>query len=259
MIGKFIAAGRTADIYEWETGYVLKLFHNWMSAEDIEYEFQMAHAVHSSGLAPSVKPMVQHEGRNGLIYERVEGHSMFEIFKRSIWRSYWLARKMADMHFQLHQSSVQSTLPGLKTKLERKLQNATALPSSFRQRLTEKLASLPEGNRICHGDFHPGNIMLNGDEGKVIDWIDASRGNPLADVARTSILLLGAAGTFPNPLLRTIVVWFHSIYLKHYFSLQKNGESEYRVWLPIVAGARLSEGISELEPWLLKQAGIDLN
>lgn len=254
MIGKFIAAGRTADIYEWESGYVLKLFHDWMTVEDIEYEFQMAQAAYSSGLAPLVKPIVQHEGRNGLVYERVEGSSMFEIFKRSIWRSYWLAGKMADMHFQLHQSSVQSTLPDLKLKLERKLQNAGALSSPLRKRLMERLAVFPEGDRICHGDFHPGNIMLDGEDGKVIDWIDASCGNPLADVARTSVLLLGTANSVPNPMLKVIVTWFHSVYLKHYFSLRKDGRAEYQLWLPVVAGARISEGITELEPWLLQQA-----
>jgi Ser/Thr protein kinase RdoA (MazF antagonist) len=254
MIGKFLAAGRTADIYEWETGYVLKLFHTWMPVEDIEYEFRMAQAVHSSGLAPLVKPMIEHDGRTGLIYERVAGHSMFEIFKGSIWKIYGLAQRMADMHFQLHRSHIESTLPPLKLKLERKLQNASALPTSLQKRLIEKLADFPDGDRICHGDFHPGNIMLDGADGKIIDWIDASRGNPLADVARTSILLLGAVSTFPNPFLRMTISWFHAVYLKRYFSLHKSGEAEYQLWLPIVAGARLSEGISELEPWLLEQA-----
>jgi len=28
-IGKFLAAGRTADIYEWEPGFILKLFNTW--------------------------------------------------------------------------------------------------------------------------------------------------------------------------------------------------------------------------------------
>lgn len=254
MIGKFLAAGRTADIYEWEAGYVLKLFHEWMPVEDIEYEFRMTQTVHSSGLAPLVESIIQYEGRNGLIYERVDGRSMFEVFTRSIWRTYWLARNMADMHFQLHQSHVGTDLPPLKYKLEKRLQNVRPLTDLLRQRLIDKLAAFPDGDRICHGDFHPGNIMVDGGRSKIVDWIDASRGDPLADVARTSVLLLGAAATFPNPFFRWVITRFHSIYLKRYFSLRKSGEPEYRLWLPVVAGARLSEGISELEPWLIKQA-----
>ncbi len=256
MIGRFLAAGRTADIYEWNPGRVLKLFHTWMPVEDIEYEFRMAQAVYISGLAPQVFPMIQHDGRNGLIYERVQGRSMFEIFKRSLWKLQPLAQKLADMHFQLHQSHVESTLPPLKNKLEKKLQHANALPDRLKQQVSEKLAAFPEGDRICHGDFHPGNIMLNGSAAKIIDWIDASRGDPLADVARTSVLLLGAASTLPNPLLRAVLNRFHAVYLERYFSLRQSGQEQYRLWLPVIAAARLSENISELEPWLLKQANL---
>jgi hypothetical protein len=41
---------------------------------------------------------------------------------------------------------------------------------------------------------------------------------------------------------------------KGYFSLRPGGESEYSRWLPIVAAARLSENIPELEKWLVAQA-----
>jgi hypothetical protein len=47
---------------------------------------------------------------------------------------------------------------------------------------------------------------------------------------------------------------FHSSYLKNYFALRPGGKEEYHRWLPIVAGARMSENIPELETWLMKQA-----
>jgi hypothetical protein len=47
---------------------------------------------------------------------------------------------------------------------------------------------------------------------------------------------------------------FHSIYLRTYFQLRPGGEAEYRRWFPIVAAARLSENMPELENWLLKRA-----
>ena len=86
--------------------------------------------------------------------------------------------------------------------------------------------------------------------------MDAARGNPLADVARTSIIFLGATETeeIPNPFVRVLVKVFHSIYLSHYFRLRPGGEAEYSRWLPIVAGARLNENIPELEKWLVQQA-----
>jgi aminoglycoside phosphotransferase (APT) family kinase protein len=123
--------------------------------------------------------------------------------------------------------------------------------------LLDALHSQPEADRVCHGDFHPANLLISGNEANIIDWIDASRGNPLADVARTSIILRGAVenAQVSNPLLKMLVKLFHSIYLSQYFRLRQGGREEYRRWLPIVAAARLDEGIKELEPWLIEQAG----
>jgi len=44
------------------------------------------------------------------------------------------------------------------------------------------LAQLPIANTVCHGDFHPDNIMLTPTGPIVIDWIDATQGHPAADI-----------------------------------------------------------------------------
>jgi aminoglycoside phosphotransferase (APT) family kinase protein len=117
------------------------------------------------------------------------------------------------------------------------------------------LEGLPGGERLCHNDFHPNNIMLTREDEIIIDWGDASLGNPVADVARTSIICLGAAATeqIPNPFHKLLFRFFHGIYLRRYFQLRPGLESQYRAWLPVVAAARLSEEIPEIENWLADQ------
>ena len=44
-----------------------------------------------------------------------------------------------------------------------------------------------------------------------------------------------------------------------YFRLRPGGKQEYRRWLPVVAAARLEEGIRENKKWLIEQATKDLN
>ena len=126
----------------------------------------------------------------------------------------------------------------------------------MKPKLLDVLQSLPDGDRVCHGDFHPANVLITKNDSTIIDWIDASRGNPLADVARTSIITLGAVASsqIPHPVLKVFVRVFHSAYLKHYFRLRPGGKDEYRRWLPVVAGARLNENIPELEKWLVGMA-----
>lgn len=256
---KPLARGRTADVHAWEEGTILKLFHNWFSLEDIEYEQRIARAVHASGVkSPAVRELVQVEGRNGLVYERVAGVSMLEMFQRKPWRAPPLGRMLAELHAQMHECVFEAEVPDQRSRLRRKIDRADALPTPLKAALLTSLHSLSEGDRVCHGDFHPDNVLMEGNDATVIDWIDASRGEPLADVARTSVILLGAAASsqVANPLFKVLVRNFHSAYLKQYFHLRPGGEREYRRWLPIVAGARLSEGIQELEKWLVTQVNM---
>lgn len=257
-LDKPIAHGRTADVHHWDERYILKLFHNWFELPNIEYEYKIARAVYASGVkAPAVKELIQVQGRNGLIYERVAGEPMFDVLQRKPWMAFKYARILANLHVQMHECIFDApNIPEQRKRLQNKINHADALSTSLKTTLLNALQSLPEGNRVCHGDFHPANVLVLGNDANVIDWMDASRGNPLADVARTSIIALGEAesGELTNPLMKGFIKLFHSIYLRHYFRLRPGGEDEYRRWLPIIAGARLSERIPELEKWLVKEA-----
>lgn len=256
-----IAYGRTAEIYAWQDGQVLKLFYDWFGLEDIKYELPIAQAVYTSGLpVPSVGEIIRINDRTGLIYQRVEGVSMLEMMSRRPWNGYRYARRMAELHVEMHASTIQADIPTQRQKLINKICHAEALPADLRSKTLAVLETMPEGNRLCHGDFHPGNIMIMGQDEMIIDWIDTSIGNPLADLARTTIISLGALENdqIQNSLLKVITRIFHTIYIRHYFLLRPGGEHEYSRWLPIIAAARLSENIPELEKWLIAQAEMAL-
>jgi uncharacterized protein (TIGR02172 family) len=257
-LGKPIAYGRTAEMYAWQGGQVLKLFYDWFSLDDIQYEANIQRAVHASGLpVPAVGEILRVNERNGLVYERVDGISMLEVFYRKPWRSIPYGRKMGELHAAMHASSIGVKIPSQREKLTRRIRQSKVLPAARIAKLLAALDALPDGDRLCHGDFHPGNILVTGRGEVIIDWIDSSLGNPLADLARTTIIILGAAETsqVPNPLLKGFVRLLHAVYLNRYFKLRPGGEAEYRRWLPVIAAARLNEGIPEIEKWLLKQAG----
>ena len=254
---KLIARGRTADVYDWEGGQVLKLFRDWVSLESIQYEQMVAHEIHARNIqSPAVGELIRVDGRNGLLYEHIEGQSMFEVILRRPWSFFKCARIFAKLHADMHESVLSARVPTQRERLRRKLLGASALPTSTQHALLEALNDLPEDNRVCHGDFHPANVLMTEKGGFVIDWVDTTRGSPLIDVARTSILMLGLVYTrqFPNLWLRIALWIFHAAYLHYYFQLRPQNKNEYRCWLPVVAGSRLSENIPELETWLLRQA-----
>ncbi len=255
-LDKPIAYGRTAEIYAWEKDQVLKLFYDWFSLENIRYELCITRAVHDSGLpVPTVGEIIQVNGRNGLLYQRVDGISMFDKMAIKPWMIFHYARRLAELHVEMHSKTIRADIPLQHPKLKDKINHADALSIDLRAKALDTLETLPVGDRLCHGDFHPGNIILSNGSEVVIDWIDSSLGNPLADVARTTIIARGAIEShqIQEPLQRVAVRIFHAAYLRQYFSLRPAGNAEYRTWLPIVAAARLSENIPEVEGWLLEQ------
>jgi uncharacterized protein (TIGR02172 family) len=253
-LGTPTAYGRTAEIYAWQNGQILKLFHDWFELDNIQYELKIARAVESTGLpVPHAGEILRVNERNGLTYSRVDGISMLDDLQRRPWKLPRYARRTAELHAAMHACTVQASLPSQQKRLERKINQAACLPSDLRTKALEALNSMPGGDRLCHGDFHPGNIMVNGQGETVIDWIDSSLGNPLGDLARTSIICLGAVESdqIPEPAFKFTFRLFLRVYLRHYFALRPGGEVEYSRWLPIVAAARLNENIPELEGWLI--------
>jgi uncharacterized protein (TIGR02172 family) len=255
-LGQPLANGRTAEIYAWQDDQVLKLFHDWFAREDIAYEQRIAQAIQTSGLpVPAVGDIIQVNERNGLLYQRVDGVSMLAMMARRPWHIFAYARQMAQLHVAMHVSTVSADIPSQRQKLSHKIGQAQALPAYLRAKALAALETMPTGSQLCHGDFHPDNILLTEQGAMIIDWMDASLGNSLADVARTTIIFQGAIATsqIEKGWQKTAVSLFHILYRHHYFALRPGGQDEYTRWLPLVAAARLSEDIPELETWLVAQ------
>jgi hypothetical protein len=95
-----IAYGRTAEIYPWQEGEVLKLFYDWFELENIEYEARIARAIHAGGLPiPAVGEIIRVNDRYGLVYQRVDGDPMWMSLSLKPWRVFQYARRTADSGF----------------------------------------------------------------------------------------------------------------------------------------------------------------
>lgn len=95
-LGKPIAYGRTAEVFDWQQGQVLKLLYDWFGVEDIEREARISRAVHESGLpTPAVGEIIRVNERYGLEYERVCGDSMWKMLQRRPWNAFRYGWRMA--------------------------------------------------------------------------------------------------------------------------------------------------------------------
>ncbi|MGB1250248.1 MAG: phosphotransferase family protein [Candidatus Promineifilaceae bacterium] len=260
-LGALVAQGRTADIHAWEDEQtVVKLYHDWFQLDWIREEAAHSRAVQGLGLPiPKVGSLVRAIGRNGLLFERIDGQNMLALLKQTPEQVTTFATRLAKRHIELHALDAQPAIPLQRQKLESKIRRAAPLSEALKTALIDKLHTMPDGRSVCHGDFHPGNVVVRSQAGAgeaIVDWNDCTFGNPLADVARSTILFLGGitGNETPDPAFEQSVRNCHQQYLAHYFELSSHSQAEYEQWLPIVAGARLSENITALEPWLLSEA-----
>jgi uncharacterized protein (TIGR02172 family) len=241
-----IALGFTAEIYAWHNGQVLKLFNPGISRSTVETEANLTRIVYGTGLpVPAVGEIVEVDGRFGLEYERVEGITMAQELVNRPWKFAVLARQLAELQADMHTRQIPE-MPSQRERLSRKINRAGLLPANVRQAALKVLELLPEDDKLCHGDFHPNNILLTSRGPVIIDWIDASRGFPLADVARSTLLFGGGRlppGTPLAWLIKIIRRWFYNAYLRRYFQLSPADQQQLSRWIPVAAAARLDENI----------------
>jgi aminoglycoside phosphotransferase (APT) family kinase protein len=97
---------------------------------------------------------------------------------------------------------------------------------------------------LCHGDFHPGNIIITASEPIIIDWMTVPKGVASGDVAHTSTILEAAKAPEGTPL-RLLLEWirklFLATYLKTYLQLCPAIKESLAGWQAVMAANFLSD------------------
>ncbi|MDJ0791142.1 MAG: aminoglycoside phosphotransferase family protein [Acidimicrobiia bacterium] len=243
-----IAAGRTAEVFAVGDSEVLKLLRPGFDPHMLSVEYDKTAAVGTeTELAPRVSGLVEVDGRPGIVFERIVGDSMLDSIQSSRDAGVGYAVALADLHTRVLSVSVAADLPDVKDFMADKIDNAD-LPVTQRSVAKDHMAGLPGGAATLHGDFHPGNVLITTAGPRVIDWGEASHGDPAADIARTMLLLTpeSAAASLPQgaPAPASVAAFAHA-YLERCLQAPGITMGAISAWrLPVIA-ARLSEYIAE--------------
>ena len=247
-----IAEGATAEIFAWDEDKILKLYHEGASPGEAEKEAVCASIAYDAGVnTPAVIDTITVENRPGIIFERAHGVTMLEAIMANPQQLISYAHLLAKLQIDIHTRTV-SKLPLQCQRLQHQVQSLSGLAEEIKAALLKDLNQLQDDNAICHGDLHPENILLTAEEPVIIDWVDATQGSPLVDVARTALLL--RAGDLPPSMnerrrqkIAEMRYLFYEAYLEHYTQMQSTSRKAITRWELPVAAARLSEGISNGE------------
>lgn len=243
-----LSRGNTSNVYALGVDAVIKVPRAGVPDHWIEIEARHAASAHQAGLpAPMILDVFDVDGRPSIVFERVDGPSMLDELAASPERADALAADMAELQRQLHSAAAPVELSDLRERVARKVETASGVDPQDRQEALELLETLPSGAAVCHGDLHPGNILLGRRGPMVIDWFDATAGPPIADVVRTSLIIrplrshatrLHLAGVDARVLDR-----FHRKYVDSMRSVLEATVAEALSWEGVLAVSRLAEPV----------------
>lgn len=254
--GELVAAGRTSDVYRFGAHEVVKVPRPHVPDHWARLEADFTAAIGSLDVpAPAVVDVTEVDGRTAIVFERVDGPTMWQQMLAAPDRIDELVALLATCHRRIFSAGPPDGLDGLVDRMARKIEEVAQVSDEDRAAACAAVRSLPKGAALLHGDLHPGNVLMTEGGPVVIDWFDASIGHPIADVVRSSLLMrpYGDRGDPPHlpdapaGTLRLV----HDTYVAAMADVVAAPPAELSRWEAVVALSRLSEGAQPDEPALV--------
>jgi len=125
-----------------------------------------------------------------LVMERIDGLTMVDAVAKAPWSLPQQGRTLGDLHRKLHELPAPDFLPP---------------------------APIGSGDRFLHLDLHPLNVIVGPKGPVVIDWTNASRGDPAVDVALAWVLM--SAGEVPSgPVIGKLLALGRTLLVKSFIA-----------------------------------------
>jgi aminoglycoside phosphotransferase (APT) family kinase protein len=235
-----IGQGDKSEVFELPDRRILKLFvPRYVDLAPVEAGIS-AVLERAGVVAPRAEEMIEVEGRPGIVFGGLKtGRTLATDVRSRPWTILAAARNLAEMHAAVHKCR-SSELPSQRQRIEEEIQRSRDIGERARHLALQALHSLPDDDVVCHNDIHMNNIIVHDDGAAIIDWVLATRGNPLADVANALLQL--RYGDQPNGLVARAALEggravFWRTYRWQYLRLQPDRVDELARWeLPVAAG-----------------------
>ncbi|PHB51153.1 aminoglycoside phosphotransferase [Bacillus wiedmannii] len=232
-LGEPIAKGNTANIYLYENK-VIKLFEEYLPNTESMNEAKKQKYAYSCGLSvPNVFEVTKIKNRQAIIMEYVKGDSIGDLLLNNLNEAEYYINICVNEQKKIHAIRVNTDeMEAMGERLERQIKSVHKLDEKQKESILNKLNSIKFEPRLCHGDFHPFNLILSEKNVSIIDWVDACSGDIRADVFRTYLLYAQSH------------IELAEMYLQIYCRNTDLTRDEIFQWAPIMIAARFSEKVS---------------
>lgn len=239
---ELIAKRKNKEIYA-DNDTVVKLYVEGYSQSDILNEaLNQSRVEEFSNLnVPRLIEVGKLENRWAIISEKIEGKTISTLIKEEPENFDKYLNLFVDVQLAILSNEV-PLLNRIKEKFTRKLENATNIDENTKYELLQRLQGMKNHNKLCHGDYHPSNVIVKEDGTVyVIDWAHVTQGNASADAARTYLL-------FSIDNKEEVAEKYLNLFS------EKSGieKSNIQRWIPIVAATQMTKNIEEEQEFLSK-------
>ena len=204
LTGKpIIGQGGNGTVYRLDDERIVKVYRSEHSLEYIEREQQYAKAAFISGIPSVIAFDVVKAGDNyGVVFEAMNSDSLGHALSTEPDKRDEYLMKYVQLAKTLHTTPVTAdTIETLKSLLYQRLDD-DFMKENLKPEEIETLRSIIDAMKdvdtLVHGDFHPGNIMLQNGELMLIDMGEVTRGVPIYDVASVFRDLISAPKSNPD-------------------------------------------------------------
>ncbi len=222
-----IATGNTAEIYLHDNQIVKVYFRE--RPETVRTEAANQEYARRLGLpVPRVVQVTEHEGKPTLVMERAPGVPMKDLLFEDLDRAPAMLARSVEVQRSVHALAAPA-LRRMSDRLRQQIRSVDGLGDDAKSELFAMLDEVGDETQLCHGDLHVQNLIVDGDDIAIIDWMDATRGNPLLDACRTYVIYAEVDASVAE------------MYLEEYCRQAGVDVGEVLRWVPVMRAARMSE------------------
>lgn len=192
---KVIGGGHFSTVYRLDSDTIVKVFNRTpITLERIESDQKRAREIFIRDIPTAISFDVVRVGEYyGIVYEMIDALSLSGTLRKQPQRLHELGRKMGALLKKLHTTQfAHGTLPDATSTIYEAVKVLHAhghISDSERDMLTGIVDRIPRRNTLIHYDYHPNNILVQGDDLVLIDVGEASLGNPVIDFASSYFLM----------------------------------------------------------------------
>lgn len=237
-----IAERKNKEIFV-EDGKVIKLFvPSHPKSEILNEALNQARVDENSNLnVPKLLEVKKYDNRWAIVSEYIEGKTISQLMIEEPDKVNDYLNLFVKVQLIILENKV-PLLTRIKEKFTRKLENATNIDDNTKYELLERLHGMKNHDELCHGDYHPSNVIIKEDGTVyVIDWSHVTQGNAAADAARTYLLFSMEGKTDLADQYLTVFSQASSI-----------PKEPIQRWIPIVAATQMTKNIKEEQEFLSK-------